>query len=220
MWVATLCFKRVANLWFGAQAPVYDTRRVEQIKSLNGSLSVNPMLVHSFPPIETPTARVLILGSMPGVASLRRGEYYAHPQNAFWKIMAETCGFDVKLDYAQKRAQLEHRGIAVWDVLKSCVREGSLDSSIAPESEQANDLIGFLQAHAHVRTVFFNGAKADTAYRRHVAPRAQQRFPSLTAIRLPSTSPAHAGMTYAAKRDAWRCVVRELGIHAVRRAAS
>ena len=158
----------------------------------------------SFPPLARADARVLILGSMPGAESLRRREYYAYPHNQFWPIMGTLFGAGRELAYAQRTERLTAQGIAVWDVLKSCERPGSLDGDIRPESERPNDLPGFLDAHAAVRAVFFNGGKAEASFRRHVRPRLGERAARLRFVRLPSTSPAHAGMPRPAKLAAWR----------------
>ena len=159
--------------------------------------------VRSFPPIAAPDARVLVLGSMPGVASLRLRQYYGHPQNVFWNIMAELLGFDATLDYAARCAALVGHGIAVWDVLAACEREGSLDSAIDTVSAVPNDIGGFLATHRSIARICFNGASAERLFARHVAPRlAPDR--AVQRLRLPSTSPAHAGMPYAHKLLAWR----------------
>jgi double-stranded uracil-DNA glycosylase len=160
----------------------------------------------SFPPLSRGDARVLILGSMPGLESLRRREYYAHPQNQFWPIMGALFGAARELPYAQRVDTLTRRGIAVWDVLKSCEREGSLDGSIKPESERPNDFVRFLKMHPGIRAVFFNGGKAQSAFARHVRPRLGALAEQLTFVRLPSTSPAHAGLPRAAKLEAWKTV--------------
>ena len=117
--------------------------------------------VRSFPPIESSSARVLILGSMPGRASLAAGQYYAHGQNAFWRIVAELLGFDAAAPYERKVKALKVARIAVWDVLKSCTREGSLDARIETDSQVVNDFHSFLRAHSGITRVFFNGAKAE-----------------------------------------------------------
>jgi double-stranded uracil-DNA glycosylase len=159
--------------------------------------------IQSFRPIAAKDARILVLGSMPGVESLRRRQYYAHPQNQFWKIMEALLGIDRAKPYAERVQALKARRIAVWDVLHSCVREGSLDTRI--EDEIANDFAAFFRAHRRLRHVFFNGAKAEASYRRHV------QIPSGGAIRyarLPSTSPAHASLSAARKLAAWRAILR------------
>jgi TDG/mug DNA glycosylase family protein len=162
------------------------------------------MLAKSFAPLARPSARVLILGSMPGAESLRQRRYYAHPYNQFWTITGAVLGFDPALPYAQRVANLVARRVAVWDVLKSCERAGSLDSSIRRDSEVANDFRRFLKAHRRIGAVFFNGGKPEQAFRRHVLPRLGAKAGALQFIRLPSTSPAHAGMSLAAKLAAWR----------------
>lgn len=166
-------------------------------------------LVRSFPPIETSRARVLILGSMPGIASLTAGQYYAHPQNAFWRIMAALCRFSANADYVHRVRALQDAGIALWDVLQSCERAGSLDAGIARASEVPNDLSGFLRTHPSVQLVAFNGGLAEQAFRRHVKARLAgasiDPWPDL--VRLPSTSPAHASLSFEDKLAAWRRVL-------------
>lgn len=163
--------------------------------------------IQSFPPIEDVNATVLILGSMPGVESLRAGQYYAHPRNAFWPIMGDLIGAGPPLDYPTRTEVLKSAGIALWDVLASCVREGSLDSSIAGESVAVNDFPAFFQAHPGIVRVFFNGMMAEKYFFKAVRPRLEPG--SLPFQRLPSTSPAHAGWPYAKKLDAWRAVVQQ-----------
>ncbi len=162
----------------------------------------------SFPPIASADARVLILGSMPGRASLAAGQYYAHPRNAFWPIMGRLLDFDSSRDYPARVDALKVAGVAVWDVLHSCHRPGSLDSAIDDDSLVANDLGGFLAAHAEIRHVFFNGAKAESCFRRHI--KLTMAEPQIGFARLPSTSPAHAGMPFEKKLEAWRAVTRAL----------
>ncbi len=157
----------------------------------------------SFPPIATPDARLLILGSMPGVASLEAQQYYAHPRNAFWPITGELFGFDPALPYEQRCERLGSAGVAVWDVLKSCRRAGSLDSAIERDSEEPNDFAGFFTKHPMVRLVAFNGQKAESAFRKHVDLNAESES-RLSFVRLPSTSPAHASLSKQQKLMAWR----------------
>ncbi len=172
-------------------------------------------LVRSFAPACRGDARVLILGSMPGVASLTAGRYYAHPRNAFWPIMGELCGAGPALPYDARLARLADAGIALWDVIARCTRAGSLDSAIAADSIEANDFAALYAACPALTHVFFNGTAAATAYRRHVA--ADLAPAALRFVRLPSTSPAHAARSLADKLTAWQAVSAALG--AQRRAA-
>lgn len=142
---------------------------------------------------------------MPGRASLTAGRYYAHPQNAFWRIVCDALQIDPRDSYEERVAALIAARIAVWDVLRSCVREGSLDADIGRHSEIANDLPGFLLAHPAIRIVAFNGATAETCFRRHVLARLPEPRPQF--VRLPSTSPAHAALAYSAKLAAWRAIL-------------
>ncbi len=162
--------------------------------------------VFSFPPLSRPDARVLVLGSMPGVASLQAGRYYAHPRNAFWPIMATLFGFAVDLPYAGRVERLLAAGVAVWDVLQACERAGSGDADIDPASVAVNDFAGFFAAHPQMNAVFLNGATAAAFFQRRVWPGVQALRPALTATTLPSTSPAHAGLRPADKLDRWRVV--------------
>lgn len=163
-------------------------------------------VVQSFPPIADAGARVLILGSMPGVASLRAGQYYAHARNAFWPLMGALLGVDAQAPYAARVAALRAAGIALWDVLHTCTREGSLDSMIDRDTEVPNDLPGFFAAHPQVGHVFFNGAAAEACFRRHVLSRLAAGVPSCQ--RLPSTSPANAASSFAQKLATWQAALR------------
>lgn len=164
------------------------------------------MRIQGLPPIADRYARVLILGSMPGEASLAAGEYYAFRHNQFWRIAGEICGFAPDAPYARRKSVLKKARIALWDVLESCVRPGSLDSAIRADSMRVNDFAAFLAAHRDIRRVCFNGRKAESAWRRHVAP-TLPKTRRLEYRLLPSTSPAHAGMGYLAKLRVWRSAV-------------
>jgi len=162
-------------------------------------------LVRSFPPVAARDAEVLILGSMPGEASLAAGRYYAHPRNAFWPVMAALLRFDAAAPYAVRVRALRSARVALWDVLRACRRRGSLDADIAREDLEANDFAAFFRRHPRIRRVFFNGAKAEQCFRRHV-----ESEPGVPWQRLPSTSPAHAALSFEAKLQAWRAVEEAL----------
>jgi double-stranded uracil-DNA glycosylase len=163
-------------------------------------------IIHGFPPIANGRARVLVLGSMPSEASLAAGQYYAYRHNQFWRIAGEICGFAPDAPYARRRAALVRCGIALWDVLESCVRPGSLDAAIREGSIRVNDFVAFLAAHPGIGRVCFNGRKAESAWRRRVLPRLPAAHP-LEFRLLPSTSPAHAGMSYREKLKIWRSAI-------------
>ncbi len=163
----------------------------------------------SFSANADPTARILILGSIPGRESLRAERYYAHPRNQFWPIMSALLGFASDLPYAERLQALRTHGIALWDVMHSCQRAGSLDASIQSDTVQANDFAAFFQTHPAIAAVYFNGATAQTAYTQHVLP-TLGTLPCAQALRyarLPSTSPAHAAMSLAQKREAWKTIL-------------
>jgi len=162
----------------------------------------SPARINGLPPIENPSARILILGSMPGEASLRAGQYYAHPQNLFWRILGEVYGTKHDVPYADRLRMLKSKGIALWDVLASCVREGSLDADIVADSLKANDFAAFFATHDKIERVLFNGAKAEACFHRHVLPSLETR--AIRFVRLPSTSPANASIAYSRKTAEWR----------------
>ena len=167
-------------------------------------------LICSFPPIAARDARVLVLGSMPSIASLAKQQYYGHRQNAFWPIMGRLFGAGLELPYDQRKRILRERGVAVWDVLRECYREGSLDADIEVESESPNDFVSFFRSHRRIGTIFFNGQRSEAMYRRHALPTLAELGREFRYVRLPSTSPAHAGRTFAQKLAAWRAVSRAL----------
>lgn len=143
--------------------------------------------------------RLLVLGSFPGEASLAQRRYYAHPRNQFWPIVGELLGEPLAdLDYARRLDRLIAHGVALWDVLGACRRDGSLDAAI--RTPRPNDLDGLLCARPSLGAVAFNGTAASRA-EAAIAAR------GLATYRLPSTSPAHAGLAPAAKLQRWRVLV-------------
>jgi double-stranded uracil-DNA glycosylase len=166
--------------------------------------------IQSFPPIADATANILILGSMPGRESLHAGQYYAHRRNAFWTIMGELVGATPALPYAARTQKLKSAGIALWDVLASCTRHSSMDADIDAASIRPNDFSSFLKKHPNITHVFFNGSTAEKCFRIYVQPllAPQPGHRSLHYQRLPSTSPAHASMTYEQKLNAWKLILQ------------
>ena len=159
-----------------------------------------------FAPLASPAAQLLILGSYPGVTSLEKRQYYAHPRNAFWDIIADIVGFERNLDYRQKASILKQAGIALWDVLYSCRRPGSLDSRIESSSIIINDFNTFFQNHPMIKVIVFNGAKAEQEFRKRVLPASTDRLGSKLLLRLPSTSPAMASLSYGQKLESWNVI--------------
>jgi TDG/mug DNA glycosylase family protein len=159
-------------------------------------------LLTGLPPSVGPACRVLVLGSMPGDASLQAARYYAHPRNRFWPLMASLCGFAVDLPYDERMRGLHAAGVGLWDVIGQCERRGSLDASIVRGSEVANPVAELLVAHRSIVAIALNGGKAAEAFRRHVEPQLpQEDRPALLA--LPSTSPANAAFQHERLRAAW-----------------
>lgn len=162
--------------------------------------------IYSFPPIVSEASRVLILGAIPGVVSLKAREYYAHPRNAFWRIMGELFGVEPSRPYEERVALVQAAGVALWDSLQTCVRPGSMDKSIT--DEVANNFQAFFADYPSISHVFFNGTRSEAVFRRHALP--TLTGDSRIYTRLPSTSPAHAGMTLKAKVQAWSAVRKAL----------
>jgi len=146
--------------------------------------------------------RVLVLGSMPGNASLHAAQYYAHPRNRFWPLMAQLCGFDPQLEYPQRLACLHRAGVGVWDVIGRCQRRGSLDASIVRGSEVANPLPELLRRLPQVQVIACNGSAAAQAFERHVRPLLPEGG-SPQVLALPSTSPANAAWSLPRLLGEW-----------------
>ncbi len=163
------------------------------------------MPVECFAPIVDARATRLILGSMPGVASLRARQYFAHPQNAFWRIMTGVTDCAADAEYDLRVRALQAARVALWDVLQSCDRLGSLDASIRRDSEIANDFAAFFTLYPNITHVLFNGGTAEASFKRHYA--ALLRDPRLKFQRLPSTSPAHASTRFELKQAAWHAAM-------------
>lgn len=162
----------------------------------------------SFPPLVGNKPKVLILGTMPGRRSLELNQYYANPQNAFWYIMGNICGASPDLTYSQRCTRLRDAGIALWDVLKYCERQGSLDSRITRETEIPNQLTEFIQLHPTIRAVCFNGNKAAKIFDRSVYPILPDNIRGSISLEvLPSTSSANTHHSKLDKLTAWKTVI-------------
>jgi hypoxanthine-DNA glycosylase len=155
-----------------------------------------------FSSISKSDAKILLLGSMPGIRSLEENQYYAHPRNAFWPIMCQLLNADERLNYKQRNHLLINNRIALWDVLKSCYRKGSLDSSIDHSTVEANDFNLFLNKHKQVKTVFFNGGEAEKLFEKYCLKGLDNQ--DIEYYRLPSTSPAHASISFDEKLFEWK----------------
>ena len=155
--------------------------------------------IYGFEPVEDENARVLIVGSMPGAASLAVTFYYGHPRNAFWPILASVFSERMPETTEEKKALICKNRLALWDVYASCVREGSLDSAIR-EGEK-NDFAAFFRAHPQIRAVLCNGATAYRMFDKSVCP-------DVPVVRLPSTSPAYT-LKFDAKLSAWKHALTE-----------
>ena len=156
-------------------------------------------MIHSFPPVIDDGCRVLILGSMPSVVSLKRQQYYGHKQNYFWPMMFTILEEPYSDDFAEKKRMLLRHHIALWDVLASCEREGSLDSNIT--DEVPNDIRTLLQVYPSIQYLMFNGRKAFQSFKKHFPDLLEQ----LAWKQMPSTSPAHT-MKREEKLRQWQMV--------------
>ena len=171
-------------------------------------------VLRSFEPLSSGSAAVLILGSMPGGASLATGRYYAHPSNRFWPLLAELfpahrSGF-LSADFDERYRAALAAGVALWDTIGVCEREGSLDSAI--RSVRPNDIAGLLAREPGIRLVILNGRKSADVWKRHAEAAALCARPGLKTAFLPSTSPANARYRLSDLVREWGAVLKENGI--------
>ena len=165
-----------------------------------------------FPPIEDKNAKILILGTMPSEESLRKKQYYAHARNAFWYIMEKLLHIDSKTSYEERKSILKVNHIALWDVLMSCEREGSLDSAIRDTSIVTNDFLLFFSKHPQIKSIYFNGARAEQEYMKRILPVIANQFKKIEYFRLPSTSPAMAKLTKDEKFLHWSIISEKMKV--------
>lgn len=206
----SLAFTNAFAVELDSEIDSYTSSPVRLVPEILGNMTrkpITPLRVDprsaGFPPIAGPDARVLILGSLPGRASIEAGEYYAHPRNAFWPIMRDLVGAEGR--YVDRCECLVRHGIAVWDVLASSVRHGSLDAAIRTETALCNDFGGFFRAHAGLVLVCFNGRRSEQLYRRLV--HLPGHGPALRFASLPSTSPAYASLPFTEKLARWHGII-------------
>lgn len=154
----------------------------------------------SFAPISAVDAHVLILGSLPGDKSLELAQYYGHPQNRFWKILAQILGKALPQSYEEKKALLLQSQIAVWDVAHTAHRKGSLDTAII--NEVPNNLQGFIAQHPNLKIIGFNGQKAEKLYDKYFG-----RVEGIRYLSLPSTSPANCRIHFEEMCERWRVLI-------------
>lgn len=160
-------------------------------------------MISSFPPFADGNSQLLILGTMPGAMSLAKQEYYAHKQNHFWRIMFSLFSdLPVPETFEDRIKLLQRNNIALWDVLKHCEREGSLDSNIKNQVE--NNILGLLESHPKIKTIVFNGQQSHKFF--------IKKFGLLDGIELivmPSTSPAHT-MKFEDKLKFWSQILNRI----------
>ncbi len=167
------------------------------------------MTSQGFEPVSRADARYLILGTLPGAVSIKKGEYYAQRGNAFWRIMERLIGVSHELPYASRKLRVIENGIALWDVCASAHRLGSLDAAIRSSTCVENDFQSFFSIHTRVGLICFNGAKAEDLYCDKVLPRLAPDLREIPRKRLPSTSSAHARMSFDQKALRWSTVLGE-----------
>jgi len=155
-------------------------------------------------------ARILLLGTMPGAASLYQNQYYGHPQNKFWKFMELIFGISRSLPYTQRTKLLTQKGIVLWDVIHQCSRKGSLDSAIKDDSIKLNNFPYLFQQYPQLEAIFFNGQNAANYYKKLVLPNINQNYSDLPRLILPSTSPANARTPWQDQLEKWKIISKWL----------
>lgn len=164
----------------------------------------------AFDPVASPQSRLLILGTLPGIASLKLREYYAHPRNSFWWIMGQLIGAGPELSYADRLGKLIENRIALWDVCQSAVRPGSSDSNIELDSVAPNNFTAFFSAHPKIEKICFNGYPAEKLFGRLVRPTLAADREAIGWQVLPSTSPANARLAREEKLKRWRAALADV----------
>ncbi len=164
---------------------------MEDLKTVNGDLRIEGLA-----PIAGNGCLVLILGTMPGVESLKQQAYYAHPGNLFWKLAGHVTGTNAPEDYEARKDFLVKHKIALWDMCQSCIRKGSLDTAISEETP--NNIAGFVSEYPTIRVIAFNGKTSARLFAKHI-----RSIPGIDLLPLPSTSPANAGVSWSEEMTEW-----------------
>jgi len=168
-------------------------------------------LDQAFPPLESAATRVLVLGSMPSQKSLALQQYYGHPQNAFWRIMAELTCVPHDAKYLQRASALMDAGVSVWDTIARCCRPGSMDADIVPDTVTVNDFDTFIARHDGLALVLFNGQASAKMFFKHMGKSYLSKKGIESAI-MPSTSPSYAAMSLDDKKSAWLQALSAVGL--------
>lgn len=158
----------------------------------------------SFPFSANLDAKILILGSMPGIKSLQEQQYYAHPQNCFWSIMESIFKVPKQESYDVRLQKLRNNRVALWDVAYQCERPGSLDAKIKSQSVIVNDFATFFKTHSQIDHIFFNGKKAESLFLKKAAKQHKLDLSLFHLFTLPSTSPANASIPRSDKEKLWK----------------
>lgn len=174
---------------------------------MKGKVDVSTSISTCMSPVFGTAPRILILGSMPGEKSLQERRYYAHPRNAFWPIMEGLFGIAQDAPYETRLYSLRQNQVALWDVVYTCTRKGSLDSSIEHASVVPNDLKAFIANAPSLEVIAFNGKKAKELFHRHFPDQTLAKLQPLYLLSLPSTSPAFAALSREAKLEKWRTLL-------------
>lgn len=165
---------------------------------MSASLSTPAHYAAGFAPVARADARILILGTLPGIASIKQQQYYAHPQNAFWRILEQLFNIPAQAAYQVRCQSAQEHGLAIWDVCHSAQRMGSLDSHIQSDSIVANNIHQLLAACPHIRLIALNGQAAAQLFKKQIKP-----APDIHTTTLPSTSPANARLRFEQKLAQW-----------------
>ncbi|SFV57058.1 G:T/U mismatch-specific uracil/thymine DNA-glycosylase [hydrothermal vent metagenome] len=155
----------------------------------------NKILEHPFQPLVFKDSKILILGSFPSIDSFDKAFYYAHPRNQFWKLLSEITSYPIN-NRDQKIWLLKESKLALWDMVKNCTRDSSLDSSL--EDIEVNDLAEFLEKHSHIEKIAFTGRLAERLFKMHFD------YLEIETLYLPSPSSAYAKMRFEEKLKKYR----------------